>query len=410
VSRLLQFVRAQLFTRAAGHFAALDGMRALAALIVVAYHCEVWHSVGRRDLSGPIPAWLHTIFHNFWLGVDIFFVLSGFLIGRILLAQLQRRALSFSGFYLRRSFRIFPAYYIILTLSVLLFARMPSLRRVYEATPWETIALRSWANYLYISNYTYGIAIPNALGWGWSLCIEEHFYLFLPLFLATLFRYVKSDWRLRIMMAITLLPLTFRLASVWKSPEAITIERVYADTHTHCDGLLFGVVIAYLHVFHSEWLTALAGRLGHALWLVAFCCFGAVLEWGGGLHKPGLFPVALQFSVLALGSGLLLVNGLYGANWCARLLAHPAWYPFARLSYGIYLVHIFVVLEMVNWWPQDRQVTLPLSLLSLSGYILTATLVSVFWAAVLFFTVERPMLERGARLTQRYTDPPVQTR
>lgn len=82
-------------------------------------------------------------------------------------------------------------------------------------------------------------------------------------------------------------------------------------------------------------MAQVASHLGPLLWLAGLCCLAAVYRWGG-LWAPGVFAIVWQFLVLAVGSSLLVINGLYGANRVSRFLAHPLWCPFACLSYGIY--------------------------------------------------------------------------
>jgi peptidoglycan/LPS O-acetylase OafA/YrhL len=387
-----------LLSRREGNFPALDGLRAIAALLIVCFHCYIWSPFIVPFAS--LPPWVRRLWFNGWVGVDIFFVLSGFLIARMLFNQLASGAIRFKAFYIRRSFRIFPAYYVVLTASVFFFARLNSYRTVYENTPWKVVLHRSWANYLYLSNYLYGGKVPNALNWGWSLCIEEHFYLLLPAFLALLFRFTRSWGRVVGLAIVTLLPLAARCVVFAHDPRTVVNYWVYPASHTHFDGLLCGVLLAYGYVYHGEVLRRLVAHLGAFVGIAGFGCLAATLWWGG-LFTPGFFPVVLQFLVLAVGATMLLMNGLFLGNRLTRFLAHPAWYPLARVSYGIYLIHVFLLIGVLQWWPRGRYGTWG-ALASLLGFTAVVTLLTTLCAALLFLILERPLLDWGTRLSRRY--------
>ncbi len=399
--RLWRHVHTQLVVRRGGNFAALDGLRAIAALLIVAFHCLMWMPLSLPEAHAALPRWVRSLFFNGWVGVDIFFVLSGFLIGRMLFLQLVDGKIRFRAFYIRRSFRIFPAYYLVLTVSVFLFARLSLYRRLYQNAPWEALLQRSWANYLYISNYLYGGQVPNALAWGWSLCIEEHFYLLLPAFLAVLFRFTRSWGRMVALVAVAFLPLLARVVVFMRDPpHTSAFYWVYPESHTHFDGLLCGVLIAYGDVYHRAGLAHAVSRLSALVWISALACFAAV-GWWGGLFNPGFFPIVLQFLVLAVGSSLLLLNGLFLGNRLTRFCAHPVWYPLARVSYGIYLIHLFPLFWVLRWWPHLGYGPWG-AIASLLGFTVVVALFTVLIAAMLFLILERPLLDWGARLSRRY--------
>jgi peptidoglycan/LPS O-acetylase OafA/YrhL len=373
VGELWATIRRELWSPAVSHFPTLDGIRAIAILLVIGFHSKGFLSSG-------------------WVGVDLFFALSGFLIGRILLEQLAEGRINFRAFYVRRIFRIFPAYYTVLSLQ--LAARLWLSSRSSE---WATL-LGSVPNYAYISNYTYGTGweAQSLLGWGWSLCIEEHFYLLTPVLLSLLISRLNGRRRrVVVLCALAFVPALLRLAAYVRDPRIVAWDRLYPNSHTHFDGLWCGVLIAYGYVYHRVALQRWSLRLRHLMWVVAFACLAAVHVWGG-LWRTGIFPTVAQFLVLGIGSSLLILNGLFLENWLSRLLGYRGWYPLARLSYGVYLVHPFVVFGIV---------TCCHGVLA-SGSILLAATVTVLAnasAAILFLTVERPMLERGAQLSRTYS-------
>ena len=108
-----------------GHEPHLDGLRALASVLIVFCHCVVWLPPALPDSYRAIPHGFVVFGLSCWFSVDVFFVLSGFLIGRILMRQLQQGWVSFQVFYVRRVFRVFPVYYLVLTVSVLFLSSIP---------------------------------------------------------------------------------------------------------------------------------------------------------------------------------------------------------------------------------------------------------------------------------------------
>jgi len=402
IAPLWQTVRRELLARPAGHFPSLDGIRALAALIIVLFHCAVCveHAGPETFPDRPLGVVLRFL-GSCWVGVDIFFVLSGFLIGRILFLQLGRGTIDFKSFYIRRVFRIFPPYYVVLTLSLWVFSRFDTFRFVYGTATWAELLRRSPANYLYVSNYLFGARVANALEWSWSLCIEEHFYLLFPALLTVLFRRVSRAYRPAVLTVLTLIPLVARSLTYARTPDIVVWNGVHWESHTHADGLLLGALIAYCHLHHHAAFGRLVSRVGSAAWLAALACFASVF-WFGGMFRTGIFPVVLQYLALAVGTSLVMASCLFVDSRLSRFLAHPAWYPVARLSYGLYLVHLFPVLWLLSIWPGGRQ-GLVASTVALLAFAAVALVLSLLSAAALFFSFERRLLDYGTRLSRQYT-------
>jgi peptidoglycan/LPS O-acetylase OafA/YrhL len=154
-------------TSSANRFAGLDHLRALAIILVFIYH---------SGFIGGRPASLDGIVAFGWTGVDLFFVLSGYLIGGQLLARIARhQSISYGEFYIKRSMRILPAYLVVLALYFLI----PAFRERSELPP-------LWRFLTFTQNYGLDLTREGAFSHAWSLCIEEQFYLGLPLFILAL--------------------------------------------------------------------------------------------------------------------------------------------------------------------------------------------------------------------------------
>lgn len=385
-----------LFERPAGNFDALDGMRGFASVIVHVYHCGLW--TGQFATATPIRRALN----GFWTGIDIFFVLSGFLIGRILIGELVRDGwIHYAKFLVRRSFRIFPAYYLVLgTLLVVVgFVKLPPLLfYLFGTTDSSVLRAIAWSNFVYLNNYIQPVHDAAVMTWAWSLCVEEHFYLLLPPVLWAIFRFASKKMRLPLLLGCVLVPFAARMLQFAANPSIALLDGFYYRSHNRFDEIFVGVVIAYLHVVHGEELEAAARRLRHVLWPLGFA-LAATVWVGGGLLAAGGFAVVGQFLVMSLGTGLVLVNNLYLGNRVARFFAHPYWYPLSRVSYGSYLLHPFVIFGLLA--ATRRAEKLPPGI---PGFVLFCAIVlavSTLLASILFVFVERPLLDQGVRLAKQ---------
>src|SRR5687768_17069225 len=157
----------------AGFIPALDGLRGIAIILVMVHHFTYY-----RPTYG-IDAWIGSVVFFFWTGVDLFFVLSGFLITGILL-DTRGNERYFTTFYARRTLRIFPLYYLVLFVAFVVLPKFPAVHLVLAG---QADVPPQWPYWLYLTNFS--IADGGwAHGWvdvAWSLAIEEQFYLLWPL-------------------------------------------------------------------------------------------------------------------------------------------------------------------------------------------------------------------------------------
>ena len=299
----------------------LDLLRAIAIVWVMLFHSFLVGGLG-DDWQ-----WLARFG---WAGVDIFFVLSGFLIGGQVLRPLQRgERLSFSGFYARRAWRILPAFAVVL--AVYVFA--PSLREVPGLQP-------GWQFASFTMNLLIDYGRHPAFSHAWSLCVEEHFYLLFPLAAVALARRPSAARGLAVGMAVVLGGIALRSA-VWLHDAAIDpprnwfIEDIYYPTWMRLDGLLAGVMLAALRVYRpARWArwqrhadAALLGGLAlsaFALWLFR--------------DRTGLVANAVGWPLLSAGFGMLVFAGAGRASLIGRRPV-PGAAGLAAISYSLYLSH-----------------------------------------------------------------------
>jgi peptidoglycan/LPS O-acetylase OafA/YrhL len=373
-------------------YPALHGMRVLAIATVVQFHVTL------ISLQSGLPIadrWAERSLNIFY-GMDLFFVLSGFLIGSILLRSIETSgSQQVRRFYLRRAFRTFPSYYLILTLLYLQGPISPAQRR---HIPFELA---------YLSDYGYPRRENDLMmPWGWSLAVEEKFYLAVPL-LFFLLRMLRSDrGRLSVLAGMWASALAVKLAIFYSGTgwtDDSLSDVIYFRSHTRYDTLVAGVILAYVQSRWREpitrWLESRGARA--ALGAVVLGCL--VL-----LNAPKIFGeknelIVLVFlwgtvtSIMYFALAILIINRK--ADRIPRFLSAPIFRKLATLGYGVYLVHI-----PLCWWPvipierwlMDRQgwsmaMVWPFGLLLVVG-------ASFWWAYCLHVWVEKPFLRLRDRV------------
>lgn|GEM_PF-859222 len=408
-SSLRRRLRADLVERPKTSVPALDGIRALGSVIVLVFHCAVFcgafHAQAIESGRFAVP---RAIAAGLWSGVDILFVLSGFLIGRILATSLHAKgALQLGRYVVRRAFRILPAYYLVLTLA--LFALVPLAGRrgafplLFQFAGYDELRAGAWTSYLFVSNYE-DPARPSLMPWGWSVCVEWQFYVLVPLFVWALFQLQSAVARGALLAAGATLPVAGRAFQFARDPELRVLDGLYYYSHNRFDELMVGVVVAYLFAVHRDALERWVGRAGSALGVAGLSCWALVWTLGG-VHETGAFAVVAQFSVVAIGTGLLIVHALFREDAITRFFAHGAWYPLSRISYGTYLLHPFVLFGLMSaYFAAGRPNPLGEDAL-FAGLTLATFAVTSLLAAAMFVAWERPFLDWGGRLADRERRP-----
>jgi peptidoglycan/LPS O-acetylase OafA/YrhL len=268
------------------------------------------------------------------MGVDLFFVLSGFLIGGLLVTELQKYGrIDVPRFLVRRGLKIYPPYFVFIAYLIL----MPTAKALLGGgNAWKTIVDQwglYWPNLLFLQNYVG----TNPAGHTWTLAVEEHFYLILPFGLAALvaMRRVRALIPL-CLFAIPALVLGLRFLSVWTwDPFAETVSA----THLRLDALLFGVGIRGLAQYLPERFLAARQWRG---WLVA----AGLAMWSTNVFPSTIFIRTLGLTGMYLGSAAFLLaayhtHGRDFGRWepgISRLATLVAWV--GVYSYAIYLWHV----------------------------------------------------------------------
>lgn len=330
---------------------ALDGVRGIAILLVLCAHAS--------DLFRHPPA----VFSAGWTGVDLFFVLSGFLITRILLKARDKEGY-FRTFYARRVLRIFPLYYAVL---VLLFVGLAQ-THLRGTVGYEILRHNQAWYWLYSVNWLIAFkgwaAAPLNTSHFWSLAIEEQFYLIWPFLV---FRFDRRTVRRICVVIIVLSPflrVALRLAGV--SPVAI-----FAMTPTRLDGLMIGAALATTDARLLERRMPIAGLVG----LVTYVALSLVRH---NATYTDFLVGTIGFSAIAVAAGCIVY---IGTTTAPALLRWPPLVQLGKYSYGMYVLHRPISGLIARHWPN-------------SGWLGAAALltVSVAAAAASYHFFEKPFL------------------
>ncbi len=340
----------------------LDLLRAIAIIWVMLFHATKY-GTPYREFSGLG-----------WMGVDLFFVLSGFLIGSQLFKLIcQRQEINLSEFYLNRIFRILPAYMVVLIIYFL----VPFTREGNGLQPlWQFL---SFSVNLFIDTSN-----NNTFSHVWSLCIEEYFYLFFPI--AVLLLMNRSS--VSKILALSLFFIAFGMylrGYIWVNQLGwgqSYFENIYYPTYTRLDGLLAGVLLAALKVFKPKLWGFIMNHANKAL-LVGLS--GVALSIWIFEARFGYMATVIGFPILSF-SFAFIVAGASSSSSVFGKYKVPGAYFVATLAYSLYLTHKSVF-HMLNTTIGEQ--------LSAKGYVAFFVYggAALFVAIILYVIVERPFLK-----------------
>ncbi|MBX3221614.1 MAG: acyltransferase [Labilithrix sp.] len=349
---------------AIAHVPALDGIRGLAVLAVVAFHADA-------ALPGG------------YLGVDLFFVLSGYLITSILLREVERTGrIDLRAFWVRRARRLLPALLVLMP-AIAVYARVwarPEEVRALRADAVATLGyVANWRAIYSGKSYWEIFAAPSPLEHTWSLAIEEQFYVVWPLVVALVVVHLRRTRRTLLVVTAALAVASAALMLLLWQPDRTS--RVYMGSDTRAAGILAGVVLATV-LAPGEKLRSGVVRALDAAGLVAAVGLGVAWAKLDGqsrfLYHGGLWLTELAALVL-------IACAVSPASVIARALSLRPLVFMGTISYGVYLWH----------WPVDvvltpERVHVPAIALAAIRVVVTLAV-----ALVSYYAIERPIRARG---------------
>jgi peptidoglycan/LPS O-acetylase OafA/YrhL len=362
------------------HIPELDGVRGIAILMVIVFHAF-------QFIPSPMTGWISKLASYGFAGVDLFFVLSGFLITGILLNAKSQPGY-FRNFYAKRALRIWPLYYLLLLVS---FGLVPLLILRTHVFMEELSLLQSRSALVYVlllQNIWYAGKIgPIMLAMTWSLAIEEQFYIVWP----WLVMWCSRKKLACILIAIVVLT---PLARLWSSFHGASVDAIRFETWFRLDGLSLGALVAvycksgFFSLSRTRWAAMLALAIGvpTSLWLLAG-------------HSQTLWP--LLYSMLSLSGAGAVTFGI----WCCRtnsIFGAPfrlSWLRYiGQVSYCMYLAHqpIYYVLGSKRVMEHVGTGSGASIAVMVFGFILSLSVASLSW-----YLFESQILKLKGRLEFR---------
>ena len=352
----------------------LDGLRGIAILLVLVYHFGA-------DFSGTgvLPSSVVTVIKQGWIGVDLFFVLSGFLIGGILIDS-RRSPQFFKSFYVRRFFRIVPLYWLLFALSLV---GVPGVPKVRSEVPW-------YAFLTFTQNFWTAQGRPAMvafMGVTWSLAVEEQFYLAIPV----LIRAVREKYLPWLVLGLVVMAPVLRLVLYYYLTGDMRRAAPYELTPCRADALGLGVLAAIVLRKPQVW-QALAERgwlLNAALLVLAM---GMPYFLRANMHQSSLVNTSLAYTWIALFFVcLLLIAVTQKQAIISRPLRARALMATGGLAYCLYLFHtVFDISAHALLSPHLPPTATAEGIIIVLSVVLTFVFAKLSWK---YF--EKPLIDRA---------------
>lgn len=341
-----------------GHIPSLDGLRAISVMIVLGAH------------------YISPRFFPSGFGVYVFFVISGFLITRLLLAEHgSTRGISLPNFYARRALRLYP---VVIACTLAILADYVLTRtRIHWIEPISAL--------FYFANYHYSTIVESMPAQTmpfppcWSLSVEEHFYFLLP---ATVVALKAQPRRLLVAMgAVVVACLSIRLFMAAAHPDLMETRYFHYRTECRLDSLAFGVALAAACQLPAgrRWI----GRLATLPALVA----GLAVILGCFAYRDAFFRETWRYTLVGVGITLAIIPILFRGGWIPRVLNTPPFAFVGKLSYSLYVWSMFAPLAALWLVPHGTRL-----------HVATSFVLVFAFATASYFLLERPLL----RLRHRF--------
>ncbi len=354
----------------------LDHLRALAIVLVFFFHYQLF-------FFGH-PQWVTDVSRFGWTGVDLFFVLSGFLISSHLFAHIIKTGtVSIQVFFTKRLFRIIPAYAVVVAVYFLV-----SSFHEREALP------DLWRFATFTQNFGLDLRTQGTFSHAWSLCVEEHFYLLLPLILILLLvtKQFRSAWWLPLVLFVAGIAIRWYCWNTFYRPVSDDPQgglqwyrHVYYPTYCRLDGLLAGVSLAAIYHFRPVLWQRLA-RYGN--WLILLGIAVLAGSYLLVLDQVSFTASVFGFPLIALGYGLLVAGAVSPGSLLFKWRSKSTTL-IAAISYSVYLSHKGVIHITQELTGIDRDSNLML---------LACIVTTVVSAGLLYKIVEQPFITLGRKV------------
>ncbi|RYU90708.1 acyltransferase [Mucilaginibacter terrigena] len=349
----------------------LDHLRAFAICYVLIYHYRLF---GRPD-------WVPVVSNFGWTGVDLFFVLSGYLISSHLFAELSKTGtLSLKRYFIKRSFRILPAYIFIVAVYFL----VPAFHEKESLSP-------LWRFLTFTKNFGLDMQAEGTFSHSWSLCVEEQFYLVLPMVLLALAWYKAGKKGLLILVGVFVAGFAVRWYG-WQLIEpyidtagfrVLHHKYIYYPTYTRLDPLLMGIAVSALYNYRPAFGSKIVRVVN---WLIPIGILVLVAAYYINRNEASIISVVFGYPVVAIGYGLIVMAAVHPSCFLYKYRSAVT-EKIAMLSYSLYLSHKGLM-------PLTQKLIAPYGFSPNSNItMLICFVVVVAGAILLHIVVEKPFLK-----------------
>ncbi len=314
----------------------LDMLRSIAILLVVISHA--------RHIFHNDELW-RLIFCGYY-GVELFFVLSGFLIGRILLRTLEKvsdgatihqKLSSLRYFWIRRWFRTLPLYWLRLCFDHLRYCGLGLLDGIQQL-------YLAFFYLLFLQSYQpFGVMVfPEA----WSLSVEEYFYLLIPIALVIMLSIQKSTAKNIIFMILAVLLARILYVAFTGADNLNWDWDVRRNTFLRLDSLGIGVLLAYIYLYKEKWFHHAHQKMALLLG-TAFIAVIAFLYFGDKSFVEGFFAKTIMFDLVSIAMGLILCYAYHITT--SNHVIHWTFTTISKISYAVYLIHFPIFMAVADY-------------------------------------------------------------
>jgi peptidoglycan/LPS O-acetylase OafA/YrhL len=340
----------------------LDFLRGVAILLVLFRH---FHNA-RETIFFP------GLYHIGWFGVDLFFVISGFLISNLLFKEKEKGKLNIKRFLVRRGFKIYPSFYALILFVIIV--KMAEHKSLHIGN--------ILAELFFFQNYKKGLLVHT-----WSLAVEEHFYLFLSLVFFLLSGANKKVFRISFLLLTIIILILCLLLRVNNLYRPFQLSTHIFETHIRIDSIFFGVFISFIRNYYRSVYDAINSKkiILYAIMLVQISTLFI-------FHVNSAYTYTLGFTLNYISSGCALMlllnntNEAFGRKGMTRAVSRIGYY-----SYTIYLWHIPVeaIFSKLNLYTHNYSFYL---------YFIVYCILSIITGVLMSKWIEEPFLKLRERL------------
>jgi len=322
-------------------FVYLDFLRGVAILLVLLTHLPLDFS--QKIYHNSIYSLLRIISQFGWVGVDLFFVISGFIVSNILFTEYKKNnIIRFKRFMMRRILRIFPPFYGCIIISFIIIGAITN----FNLKLIKSVLI----NFCYLQNYAYSNFIPHT----WSLAVEEHFYIILPIIL---FVYLKFNNSLNkfdnLWIGIIVIVVIIRIINAKINPLFNEFVGFCYPTHLRFDSIAFGVLLSYYYNFNYSFFASLFQK---KILLICSCTILVILSFID--FTAFIFLKIFGFTLLYLAFGTILSYIMCLPNMSNNFFINVV-SKIGKYSYSIYLYHY---LSLFFFYPISHNINMEIFL------------------------------------------------